>query len=187
MPSLDFSPCNSWESHSSCQLLGSPVGYGGFFCHLAHYLLLLMSSVFSVRCLWVCMGWTDAPEDSRLFFRCRCFLGAPVKKGRWEPRVVKPWRPSWAFWSPWGSRAALLGQSERRLPFSALSGLFALIEPIPSLGWTGVPGVETGTIVSYCQLLWDLLLFSWVLLFCPFWLHCHWGMKSSLGSSVPHG
>lgn len=119
------------------------------------------------------MGWADAPEDSMLFFRCRCFLGAPVKKGRWEPLVVKPWRPSWAFWSPRGRRAALLGQSERRLPFSALSGLFTLVEPVPSLGWAGVPGVETGTIVSYCQLLWDLLLFSWVLLF-PFWLHCHW-------------
>lgn len=134
LTSLNFSPCYFRESHISCQLLNSPLGYHGVICHIAPYLTML-SLVLSVTLLVsVHNGWAVAPEDARLLF-C-CFLrvsAAPVRKGCW----VWSDHGSEAFEVPLGLRKPsgrqshnVLGGVEGRLPFSALPVHFSsLVAP----------------------------------------------------------
>ena len=140
------------ESLVSCQLLSNSIGYHGVTHHR------LTCSTYYCPChLWaclsVCMGYTDASEDFRLF---HCFVGSPLRKDGWVTTMVeKPLKTSWPSENPRAAEPPLCsGQRTRRLP-SLLSQYFLPILQPASLGLpTYCSGKNKGIRVStpcYCE------------------------------------
>ena len=124
------------ESLVSCQLLSNSIGYHGVTHHR------LTCSTYYCPChLWaclsVCMGYTDASEDFRLF---HCFVGSPLRKDGWVTTMVeKPLKTSWPSENPKAAEPPCSGQN-KETAFSALSVLSSYLTACP----TGAPHILLG-------------------------------------------
>lgn len=96
-------------------------------------------------CLWVCMGWADALEDSRLFFCCFLMpLWLPTGKAVGCHHGSEAFEPWLGHWKLSGQQNPMILGREEGDCLSQLSQYFVpVLQPVPSLSSAGVLAVET--------------------------------------------